>query len=102
MAYSKMPDIDHDTPSSSHTMHKMNPWQPGVGRRIPWGGISCLFGVFCCGVVEIAILLASNGRPIASWKYPPSLFLSIAYTIGNILLAAAFSQGLTVSQPFLS
>ncbi|GIZ49525.1 hypothetical protein CKM354_001255500 [Cercospora kikuchii] len=72
------------------------PWQPGFARRIPWAGISCLFGVFCAGVVEIAILIASNGKPITSWKYPPSLYLSMAYTIGNILLAAGFSQGLTI------
>lgn len=47
-------------------------------------------------MVDIAILAASNGKPIASWKYAPSLYLSVAYTIGNILLSAAFSQGLTV------
>lgn len=105
MAYRKMSgrdrdrDPDHDHLPLSDNMHTMNPWQPGVGKRIPWGGISCLLGVFCCGVVEIAILLASNGKPIDSWKYPPSLFLSMAYTIGNILLAGAFSQGLTVRTP---
>lgn len=75
---------------------KMNAWQPGFLRRIPWGGISCLFGVLCCIVVNIAILATSNGAPITSWKYPPSLYLSVAYTLGNILLSAAFSQGLTV------
>ncbi|KAI5358795.1 hypothetical protein Slin14017_G110780 [Septoria linicola] len=98
MAYSKMDDHDQDSLDNTQrpATSRMNPWQPGFAKRIPWGGISCLFGVFCCGVVEIAILLASNGRPIASWRYPPSLFLSMAYTIGNILLAAAFSQGLTV------
>ncbi|KAK4612916.1 hypothetical protein CLAFUR0_13216 [Fulvia fulva] len=75
---------------------KMNAWQPGFLRRIPWGGISCLFGVLCCIVVNSAILATSNGAPITSWKYPPSLYLSVAYTLGNILLSAAFSQGLTI------
>ncbi|KAF2163554.1 hypothetical protein M409DRAFT_68463 [Zasmidium cellare ATCC 36951] len=74
----------------------MNTWQPGVFRRFPWAGLGCLLGVFCSIVVDIVILAVSNGKPIASWRYPPSLYLSVAYTIGNILLAAAFSQGLTV------
>ncbi|KAF7189152.1 hypothetical protein HII31_09574 [Pseudocercospora fuligena] len=87
-AYKSLNDPDH--PSN------MNPWQPGLFRRIPWAGISCLFAVFCCCIVEIAILVASNGAPISSWKYAPSLYLSVAYTISNILLSAAFSQGLTV------
>lgn len=75
---------------------KMNAWQPGVFRRFPWAGLGCLFGVLCSIVVDTTILAVSNGKPISTWKYPPSLYLSVAYTIGNILLSAAFSQGLTV------
>ncbi|KAF2212782.1 hypothetical protein CERZMDRAFT_106043 [Cercospora zeae-maydis SCOH1-5] len=83
----------HDDRIPSHNMY---PWQPGFTRRIPWAGILCLFGVLCAGIVEIAILVTSNGKAIYSWKYPPSLYLSMAYTIGNILLVAGFSQGLTI------
>ncbi|EME85511.1 uncharacterized protein MYCFIDRAFT_206533 [Pseudocercospora fijiensis CIRAD86] len=81
---------DPDHPSN------MNPWQPGFFRRIPWAGISCLFAVLCCCVVEITILVASNGAHISSWKYAPSVYLSVAYTLSNILLSAAFTQGLTI------
>lgn len=73
-------------------------WRPGIFRRIPWSGISALFGAFCATMAAIGILVASDGMQIQNWKYPPTVYLSVAYTISNILVAAAFSEAVTVSQ----
>lgn len=58
--------------------------------------LGCLFGVLCSIVVDVNILAVSNGKPISIGKYSPSLYLSVAYTVGIILLSAAFSQEVPV------
>lgn len=47
-------------------------------------------------MAAIGILVASDGMLIQNWKYPPTVYLSVAYTISNILVAAAFSEAVTV------
>jgi len=73
------------------------PWQPGFFRRIPWSGLLCLFGALLGVVASIAILRASDGAPISDWRYSPTVYLSISYTITNILLAVALGHGVTIS-----
>ncbi|CAK3922780.1 Hypothetical predicted protein [Lecanosticta acicola] len=72
-------------------------WQPGIFRRIPWSGISALFGAFCANIAAIAILVASDGNLITAWKYSPTVYLSVSYTISNSLIAAAFSEAVTLN-----
>jgi len=73
------------------------PWQPGFFRRIPWAGLLCLLGSLLGVVASIAILRASDGVPISDWRYSPTVYLSISYTITNILLAVALGHGVTIS-----
>lgn len=77
-------------------LHTTRPWQPGFLRRIPWAGLSSLVGALIGIGAAIAILITSNGVPIREWKYAPTVYLSVCYTISNILLNAALSQGVTV------
>ncbi|CAK4032791.1 Hypothetical predicted protein [Lecanosticta acicola] len=92
MSYPKSPEITY---TSMHNNYK--PWQPGAFRRIPWSGLGCLVGAVLGMIAAIAILRASDKAPITSWRYPPTVYLSIAYTISNILLAGAFGQGVTIN-----
>ncbi|KAM3413699.1 hypothetical protein BST61_g10392 [Cercospora zeina] len=72
-------------------------WRPGVFRQIPVLGIFQLVGVVIATCAAITILVVSDGASISDWKYSPAVYLTISYTISNILLAAAFSQGVTLS-----
>lgn len=72
-------------------------WQPGATKRIPWSGFLALVGAFCATVAAIAILVTSDGSVVSSWKYPPTVYLSIFYTLSNILIATAFSEAVTLN-----
>ena len=75
-------------------------WRPGVWQRFPWLGFLQIFGALLGVAASIAILIASDGALISDWRYAPTVYLSISYTISNLLLAAAFSEGVTVSSVF--
>lgn len=72
-------------------------WTPGRLHRIPWSGLSALCGAFLATIAAIAILVGSDGTATSSWKYPPTVYLSISYTLSNILLATAFSEAVTLN-----
>jgi len=74
-----------------------HPWLPGKTNRIPWAGICLLLGSLCGLIAATLVLVLSNGDSITSWKYRPTVYLSIAYTITNTLLAAALAQGATIA-----
>ncbi|ORY09010.1 hypothetical protein BCR34DRAFT_616090 [Clohesyomyces aquaticus] len=74
-----------------------NPWRPGKLRRLPWAGLAFIIGSLCGLAAVILVLVFSNGDPITSWRYRPSVYLAIGYTITNALLAAALAQGATIA-----
>lgn len=74
-----------------------HPWLPGIFKRMPWIGLSLLLGSLLGLIAAALVLVYSNGNPISEWKYQPTVYLSVAYTITNALLAAALAQGATVS-----
>lgn len=84
-------------PSSSETDDHGRAWQTGVLRRMPWMGLSCVLGALLGVVASILILAVSNDAPITDWRFPPTVYLSISYTVTNILIVGAFSEGVTVS-----
>ncbi|KAF3484459.1 uncharacterized protein GIQ15_03783 [Arthroderma uncinatum] len=74
-----------------------NPWRPGVAARLPWLSLGALLVSILGGGASVGILVASNGQPISKWKYQPTVYLSIAYTITNIALQFAFTEGVTTA-----
>ncbi|KAK5701879.1 hypothetical protein LTR97_004697 [Elasticomyces elasticus] len=60
-------------------------------------GVLCILGAVAGVAASIAILRLSDGVPITDWRYAPTVYLSISYTITNILLAIALSHGVTIS-----
>ncbi|PIB03011.1 hypothetical protein CB0940_11874 [Cercospora beticola] len=72
-------------------------WRGGVLRRMPWVGLLALSLALLCIAGAVAILFFSDGRPIGSWKYSPSVYVSFAYTIANVLLQDAMSRGATIN-----
>ena len=89
--------MDYTAVTSQNPTVSGRPWQPGVLRRLPWTGLACIFGAILGIIASIAILKISDGVPITSWRYAPTVYLSISYTCTNILLGVALSHGVTIS-----
>src|SRR5271169_6281156 len=88
----------------SHHAHTINnpvgrgqAWHSGALVRFPWYGIGALFGSVLGIVASIAILIASDKKPISDWTFQPTVYLSIASTLTNITLYFAFTKGVTIS-----
>lgn len=82
---------------SQTTEHNKHVWRGGILRRFPWIGILALLGALACILAAIAVLAYSDGKYISSWKYSPSVYVSIAYTIANVLLQDALGRGVVVA-----
>lgn len=88
---------------SHHTHTIYNPvgrgqaWHSGALVRFPWLGIGALFASILGIVASIAILIASDKKPISDWTFQPTVYLSIASTLTNITLYFAFTKGVTIS-----
>lgn len=90
-------------------------WQPGFWERAPGWGLSALLGSFVCErgasskkridtdgsgtIAAVIVLLASDGKATAHWAsgLQPTVFLSIATALANLLLTFALSQGLVIA-----
>ncbi|KAI4624563.1 hypothetical protein J4E83_004238 [Alternaria metachromatica] len=72
-------------------------WRTGFWRRFPHSGIFALVTALAASVSMIYIITASDGQPITSWKYQPTVCLAISYTIANIALQYALAQAVTIA-----
>ncbi|KAI4645895.1 hypothetical protein J4E93_005473 [Alternaria ventricosa] len=72
-------------------------WRTGFWRRFPHSGIFALATALAASVSMIYIITASDGQPITSWKYQPTVCLAISYTIANIALQYALAQAITIA-----
>ena len=85
-----------NSPAYNAVDHRQ-PWSPGIFSRLPWLGIAALTGAALGVAASIAILTASNGKPISSWSVQPTVYLAIAATLTNIMLHFALSEGINVA-----
>ncbi|KAL9622883.1 MAG: hypothetical protein Q9160_002809 [Pyrenula sp. 1 TL-2023] len=74
-----------------------SPWSPGFFARFPWLGLGALFGSVLGMGACVAILVVSDGQPIRDWTLQPTVYLSIAYTLANIMLHYALTEGINVA-----
>ncbi|KAK6433861.1 hypothetical protein LTR95_009961 [Oleoguttula sp. CCFEE 5521] len=81
--------VDHQQVNDAH-------WRPDFFRRLPWQGLLSILGALSGLAACIIILVVSDGVPVGSWRYAPTVYLSICYTLTNILLVAALSYGVTI------
>ncbi|KAK4503410.1 hypothetical protein PRZ48_004325 [Zasmidium cellare] len=82
---------------SQTTTNDKHAWRPGLLRRFPYLGSLSLLGALTCILAAIVILASSNNTPLADWTYSPSVYVSITYTIFNLLLQDALSSGVVVA-----
>lgn len=72
-------------------------WRPSVFRVGPLAGLVALVFAFLQIFASYAVLQASNGAPIKSWRYQPTVYLAILVAISNKALAFAAIQGTVVT-----
>ncbi|OQV01402.1 hypothetical protein CLAIMM_06769 [Cladophialophora immunda] len=83
--------------NSASTAVAKKPWKPGLLAQFPWLGVAAIIGALAGLAASVAILVYSNDKPLASWRYQPSTYLSIASTIGNICMGFALKEGANVA-----
>lgn len=71
-------------------------WLPGLVRRLPHKGIGAFLASLLAFAAAIAILVVSNGQSVASWTVQPTVYLTVAYTLNNILIRIALKEGADV------
>ncbi|KIW13119.1 hypothetical protein PV08_08306 [Exophiala spinifera] len=71
-------------------------WQPS-SSYYPLSGFGALLLSSAGVIVSAIILLVSNGDDINSWRFQPTVYLSIASTVTNITVVYALFEGLTIT-----
>jgi len=74
-----------------------NLWAPVAWTRFPWTGILAISGAHLGIAVCVAMLVISDGAEATACTYQPTLYLSIAYTLTNMCLSAAFDRGVIIN-----
>ncbi len=83
----------HDSPKHEAD----DTWRPGYTTQVPWAGVSALIVALVCTVASAAILVASNGQPVAAWTVQPTVLLALLTAAVNSLLHFALSEGINVT-----
>lgn len=68
-------------------------WQPSIFHIGPLSGLLALLFAFLQIFASYAVLQASDGTPITSWKYQPTVYLAILVAISNKALTFAVVKG---------
>lgn len=71
-------------------------WTPGI-RQTPYLGLGALLLAVVGVAVSAVILVASNNVEISSWKFQPTVYLSISSTVTNIATHYALWDGVTTA-----
>jgi hypothetical protein len=72
-------------------------WKPTLLRAGPISGILAL-GLGVLQIVASYLILAlSDGQPISSWRYQPSVYLAVLAAISNKAIAFAAIQGVVIT-----
>ena len=79
------------------SLYNRKPWNPNVGRRIPWKGLGALLGGIAGIGAAVAILIMSDGQPTSKWSVQPAVYLAIASAVTNICIHFALGRAVTVA-----
>ena len=87
----------HTSPSYYRAVEPGRPWQPGFWTRLPWLAVGALTLSLLGTAAFVGILIGSHGTPISAWRFQPTVYLSIAYTITHITLTFALAEGVNIA-----
>ncbi|KAF2866992.1 hypothetical protein BDV95DRAFT_598508 [Massariosphaeria phaeospora] len=72
-------------------------WTTGFWRRFPWTGILALVSTVAAIILMVYILTQSDGQPINTQRFQPTVILAVSSTLANVALHYALSEALTVA-----
>lgn len=91
----------HDLSESAATVvvPRDEEWEPGFWNQFPWLGFCSIVATTLISVVEIIVLVLSNGKAVSQWdnKVAPNVILSVLNSGASVCIAVAVAQGVTVS-----
>lgn len=64
---------------------------------MPWLAAGAIIGALASLAASAAILVCSDGRPIATWSFQPSTYLAIFSTLTNLCLLYALKEGANIA-----
>lgn len=88
---------EHERESHPTQPPRQSSWRTGFWQRFPHSGVFALVIALAATVSMIYIIATSDGQPITSWKYQPTVCLAISYTVANIALQYALAQAVTIA-----
>lgn len=72
-------------------------WKAGVWHRLPLSGLLALIAALVATAAMVAVIAASDGMPIDSWRFQSTVYLSISYTVANIALRFTLSEAVRIA-----
>ena len=90
-----------DTPASPAEGHHLQAlhWQPGYLSRIPYKGFAGIIGVLLYAIVNIVVLVTSDGVSSSKWpeRVAPHTIIGTLLSLSGIFLAAAIGEGVSIA-----
>jgi hypothetical protein len=92
---------ENETVAAQHpggTIRALN-WNPGYRARFPWKGFVGLAGVLICALINIAILIASDGVSSTKWpeRVAPHTIIGTVLSVSGLSLAMAIGEGISIA-----
>ena len=72
-------------------------WVPGIWAQLPIRGVLAIVCCLVCIAGSIAILVRSDGAPVADWTLSPTVYLALFTTGINLSARLAFKEGVKIS-----
>ncbi|KAK5164143.1 uncharacterized protein LTR77_010234 [Saxophila tyrrhenica] len=94
----KKPEV-RSVPSfaSCSTTTEVLTWLPTFMRPRPLVGLASLLLAALCLLASFAVLLASNGKPLDTWTWQPSVFLAVLSAVSNICVRFSLAQAFPIA-----
>ncbi|KAF1833723.1 hypothetical protein BDW02DRAFT_569704 [Decorospora gaudefroyi] len=93
----KIPLYKHQAIIDTSQNPSLSTWRTGFWRRFPHTGVLALVVSILASASMIYIIRTSDGQPISSWTYQPTVWLAVSYTIANIALQYALARAVTIA-----
>ena len=74
-------------------------WHPGYRARFPWMGFLGLMGVLVCAMINVAVLIGSDGVSESVWPHQvaPHTIVNTIQAVSSLFLALAIAEGVSIA-----
>jgi hypothetical protein len=93
----KLPLYDFGKQHGADRKPRLSTWRTGFWRRFLHTGVIALIAATIASISMVYIIRTSDGQPIASWRYQPTVCLAISYTIANMTLQCTLARAVTIA-----